>query len=81
MRPGQGDSTTGSASWWALVSLGDDDYVVADVSRQGDGCYPLLDAFHESFPADVREIAPSFSTWLERTLRSGNQLWWLPADD
>ncbi|MFP2960413.1 SMI1/KNR4 family protein [Myxococcus sp. 1LA] len=78
MRPGQARDEQGSASWWTLVSLGDDDYVVADVSRREQGCYPLLDAYHETFPRQVVQIAPSFGAWLERTLASDNQLWWLP---
>lgn len=78
MRPNQAPEAQGAASWWTLVSLGDDDYVVADVSRREQGCYPMLDAYHETYPQLVRQIAPSFRAWLERTLRTGNQLWWLP---
>jgi hypothetical protein len=75
----QDDDTMGSPAWWTLVDLGDDDYSILDVSRQEDGRYPILDAYHESYPKQVVQIAPSFRTWLDRTLRSGNQLWWLPG--
>lgn len=67
------------ASWWTLVYLGDSDFNLVDVARGGP--FPILDAYHETFPQQVVQIAPSFATWLERTLRSGNQLWWLPASD
>ncbi|MCY1003708.1 SMI1/KNR4 family protein [Myxococcus sp. MISCRS1] len=79
MRPGQDEAAQGSSTWWTLVSLGDDDYNLIDVARPTP--FAILDAFHESYPRQVVEIAPSFAVWLERTLRSDNQLWWLPAHD
>ncbi|AGC45465.1 hypothetical protein MYSTI_04165 [Myxococcus stipitatus DSM 14675] len=72
------DESGGAASWWTLVYLQDSDYNLLDVARPAP--YPILDAFHESYPLDVVEIAPSFGEWLERTLRSNNQLWWLQKD-
>lgn len=77
---GKDDDSMGLASWWTLVYLGDSDYCLLDVAAQP-GPYPILDAFHESYPRFVDPIAPSFGAWLERTLRSNNQLWWLPEPE
>lgn len=77
-KPRQDDSAA-AESWWTLVYLQDSDYNLVDVARPAP--YPILDAYHETYPQQVAEIAPSFAVWLERTLRSGNQLWWLPGDD
>lgn len=74
---GQDDDSKGSASWYTLLYLQDSDYVLVDVSRQTDGWYPLLDAYHETYPLEVRQIAASFGEFLERALRSGNQFFWL----
>ena len=74
---GLDDDSKGSASWYTLLYLQDSDYVLVDVSRQQDGRYPLLDAFHETYPLEVRQIATSFGEFLERALSSGNQFFWL----
>lgn len=74
---GTDDDAMGASSWWTLIYLGDSDYNLIDVARPGKP-YRILDAWHEAFPRRVDEIAPSFGAWLEKTLRSGNQLWWLP---
>jgi hypothetical protein len=74
---GQDDDSKGSASWYTLLYLQDSDYVLVDVSRQTDERYPLLDAYHETYPLEVRQIAASFSEFLERALSSGNQFFWL----
>ncbi|WP_240359964.1 SMI1/KNR4 family protein [Pyxidicoccus caerfyrddinensis] len=74
---GQDDDSKGSASWYTLLYLQDSDYVLVDVSRQKDGRYPLLDAYHETYPLEVRQIAASFGEFLERALSSGNQFFWL----
>ncbi|MCE9669037.1 SMI1/KNR4 family protein [Myxococcus stipitatus] len=75
---GKDDDSMGAASWWTLVYLGDSDFNLVDVARPG-GPHPILDAFHETYPRLVEVIAPSFRVWLERTLQSENQLWWLPG--
>ncbi len=74
---GQDDDAKGAASWYTLLYLQDSDYVLIDVSRQKDGRYPLLDAFHETYPLEVRQIAASFGEFMERALSSGNQFFWL----
>ncbi|NNB88201.1 SMI1/KNR4 family protein [Corallococcus exiguus] len=73
--------THGPASWYTLLYLQDGDYILADVARQVDGRYPLLDAFHETFPdpAETQRIAASFSEFLERALASGDDFFWLNA--
>lgn len=74
---GQDDDSKGSASWYTLLYLQDSDYVLVDVSRQKNGRYPLLDAYHETYPLEVQQIAASFGEFLERALSSGNQFFWL----
>ncbi|WP_370643921.1 SMI1/KNR4 family protein [Myxococcus sp. RHSTA-1-4] len=74
---GEDDDSMGAASWYTLLYLQDSDYVLLDVSRQQDGRYPLLDAFHETYPLEVRQIAASFREFLERALSGGNRLFWL----
>jgi hypothetical protein len=74
---GQDDDSKGAASWYTLLYLQDSDYVLVDVSRQKDGRYPLLDAFHETYPLEVRQIAASFGEFMKRALSSGNQFFWL----
>ncbi len=74
---GQDDDSMGAASWYTLVYCQDSDYVLIDVAAQQGGHYPLLDAWHETYPLQVRQIAASFSEFLERALASGDPLFWL----
>jgi len=67
----------GAASWYTLVYCQDSDYVLIDVAAQQGVHYPLLDAWHETYPLQVRQIAASFSEFLERALASGDHLFWL----
>jgi hypothetical protein len=69
----------GPASWYTLLYLQDGDYIITDVSRMNDERYPILDAFHETFPdpVETRQIASSFSEFLERALASGDDFFWL----
>ncbi|NTX36852.1 SMI1/KNR4 family protein [Myxococcus sp. CA051A] len=76
---GKDDDSMGSPAWWTLVYLGDSDYCLVDVAPEHADRFPILDAFHESYPRKVVRIAPRFADWLERTLRGNNQLWWLPG--
>ncbi|QSQ25686.1 SMI1/KNR4 family protein [Pyxidicoccus parkwayensis] len=73
---GKDEDSAGPASWYALVDCQDTDFVLVDVARQEDGRYPLLDAYHGTYP-QVRQIAASFSEFLERALGSGDQFFWL----
>ncbi|RYZ37388.1 MAG: SMI1/KNR4 family protein [Myxococcaceae bacterium] len=68
--------TYGAASWYTLLYLQDGDYVLVDVAQQVDGRYPMLDAFHETYP-EVKQIASSFSEFLEKALASGDDFFWL----
>ncbi|MCP3142399.1 SMI1/KNR4 family protein [Pyxidicoccus xibeiensis] len=74
---GQDDDSKGPPSWYTLLYLQDSDYVLVDVAQQQDGRYPLLDAYHETYPLEVRRIAVSFGEFLQRALRSGNEFFWL----
>lgn len=74
---GEDDDSMGAASWYTLLYLQDSDYVLVDVARQAAGRYPLLDAYHETYPLEVRQLAASFSEFLERALSSNNRLFWL----
>lgn len=74
---GEDDDSMGAASWYTLLYLQDSDYVLLDVARQQNDRYPLLDAYHETYPLEVRQIAASFSEFLERALSSNNRLFWL----
>lgn len=65
-----------TASWFPLVDCQDSDFVLVDASWPGQA-YPLLDAYHETYPLEVRRIAASFGEFLERALGSANQFFWL----
>ncbi|NVJ04088.1 SMI1/KNR4 family protein [Myxococcus sp. AM001] len=65
-----------AASWYPLVDCQDSDFVLVDVAHSG-GPYPLLDAYHETYPREVRRIVGSFREFLERALTSGNRFFWL----
>jgi len=73
---GEDDDSMGAASWYTLVYCQDSDYVLVDVAPSG-GPYPLLDAYPETYPREVRQIAGSFREFLERTLASGDRFYWL----
>jgi cell wall assembly regulator SMI1 len=66
----------GAASWYTLLYLQDSDYVLVDVAQKVAGRYPLLDAFHETYP-EVKVIAASFGEFLEKALASGDEYFWL----
>jgi hypothetical protein len=68
--------TAGAASWYPLVDCQDSDFVLIEVARAGRS-YPLLDAYHETYPHGARQIAASFREFLERALGSGDRLFWL----
>ncbi|NRD48829.1 SMI1/KNR4 family protein [Corallococcus exiguus] len=76
MRPGD-DAPFGSASWYTLVDLQDSDYVILDITHPVNGRYPLLDAYHETFPEGVRPVAASLSDFLEKALTSDDSYFWL----
>ncbi len=76
---GKDDDSRGPASLYTLCDLQDGDYILVDVSRQQEGCYPLIDGWHEAFPdpESCKQIAASFSRFLEDALRSGGNWFWL----
>ena len=76
---GEDDDKWGPASVYALCDVQDGNYVLVDTSRQEHGRYPLIDGDHEAWPdpAYCRQIAGSFSDFLEQILRTRRNLYWL----
>ena len=76
-----GDDTDkwGPASVYALCDVQDGNYVMVDVARQENGRYALFDGDHETWPnpAYCKQIASSFSEFLEQVLRTRRGLYWL----
>ncbi|MBZ4411317.1 SMI1/KNR4 family protein [Myxococcus sp. MISCRS1] len=68
------DDSMGPASWWTLVDCQDSDFILVDVSQSAP--YPMLDAYHETYP-QVRQVAASLQEFLSRALASGDKLYWL----
>lgn len=76
---GEDDDKWGPASVYALCDVQDGNYVLVDVARQENGRYPLLDGDHEAWPdpAYCKQVARSFSAFLEQVLRTRRGLYWL----
>jgi hypothetical protein len=76
---GEDDDKWGPASVYALCDVQDGNYVLVDVSREENGHYPLFDGDHEAWPdpAYCKQIASSFSEFLEQVLRTRRSLYWL----
>jgi hypothetical protein len=76
---GVDDDKWGPASVYALCDVQDGNYVLVDVSRQENERYPLIDGDHEAWPdpAYCKQIAGSFSEFLEQALRTPRRLYWL----
>lgn len=70
----------GPASMYAFCYVRDGNYVVLDVSRQVEGRYPLMDGIHEAWPDPqyCKQIASSFSEFLEQALHTRRSLYWIP---
>jgi cell wall assembly regulator SMI1 len=77
---GEDDDKWGPASVYALCDVQDGNYVLVDVTREENGRYPLIDGFHETWPKPeyFRQIASSFSEFLEQILRTRRSLYWIP---
>jgi hypothetical protein len=76
---GEDDDKWGPASMYTLCDVQDGDYVLVDVSRQENGCYPLTDGYHEAWPDPYycEQLASSFSEFLEKALGSKGRLFYL----
>ncbi len=76
---GEDDDKWGPSSVYALCDVQDGNYVLVDTGRQEHGRYPLIDGDHEAWPdpAYCRQIAGSFSEFLEQILRTRRNLYWL----
>ncbi|RKH99532.1 SMI1/KNR4 family protein [Corallococcus sp. AB038B] len=77
---GSEEDVDGSPSHFTLVDMQDTNFVILDVATPVTGCYPLLDAFHETYPDEAPRIAGSFEEFLEKALRSGNRSFWLSSE-
>jgi hypothetical protein len=75
---GEDDDQWGPASVYALCDVQDGNYVLVDVSEEN-GRYPLFDGDHEAWPdpAYCKQVANSFSEFLEQVLRTRRNLYWL----
>ncbi|WP_375761566.1 SMI1/KNR4 family protein [Corallococcus exercitus] len=76
---GSEEDADGSPSHYTLVDMQDTNFVILDVATPENGSYPLLDAFHETYPDEAPRIAASFAEFLEKALRSGNRSFWLSS--
>ncbi|WP_257449630.1 SMI1/KNR4 family protein [Archangium lipolyticum] len=76
---GEDDDKWGPASVYALCDVQDGNYVLVDVSREESGRHPLFDGDHEAWPdpAYCKQVASSFSEFLEQVLRTRRNLYWL----
>ena len=76
---GKDDDSRGPASMYTVCDLQDGDYILVDVSPQQDGIYPIYDCWHEAWPDPeyCKQIANSFSAFLEGALRSSGNWFWL----
>ncbi len=76
---GEDDDRWGPALVYAICDVQDGNYVLVDVSQEK-GRYPLFDGDHEAWPdpAYCKQIANSFSEFLEQVLRTRRSLYWIP---
>ncbi len=76
---GEDEDKWGPASMYVICDVQDGDYIIVDVSQQGNGRYPIIDGYHEAFPDPeyCRQISSSFSGFLERALRSNGRHFYL----
>ncbi|RJS26225.1 SMI1/KNR4 family protein [Corallococcus sp. H22C18031201] len=76
----QDDSdASGPADWYVIAEVPDTNWMLLDVSHLESGRYPIRDGYREMFPRPdyCPVIAPSFSNFLARTLRSEGRWFWL----
>ena len=78
---GEDDDKWGPASVYALCDVQDGNYVLVDVSGQEDDRYSLFDGDHEAWPdpAYCKQVASSFSEFLEQVLHTRRSLYWIPG--
>jgi hypothetical protein len=69
----------GPASWYVIADLPDSDRIIIDVSAPLNGCYPIIDGFHEAMlgPGECKRIADSFSQFLKQMLLHQGRAFWL----
>jgi hypothetical protein len=76
---GEDDDRWGPASVYALCDVQDGNFVLVNMARSENGRSPLFDGYHEAWPDPqyCRQIASSFSEFLEQVLRTRRNLYWL----
>lgn len=76
---GKDDDSRGPASMYTVCDLQDGDYILVDVGLQQEGRYPVFDGWHEAWPDPeyCKQIAGSFSEFLDGALRSNGNWFWL----
>lgn len=78
---GKDEDSLGSPSILAICDVQDGNYIGIDTSRTKDGCFPILDIFHETFPEQAELVADSFGEFLHKALRHGGRQFWLSAGE
>jgi hypothetical protein len=69
-------------AWFTICDVLDGNYIAIDlVSIKGDECN-FIDCFHETFgvPGESRVIAKSFREFLEKSIKGGEELFFLKKD-
>ncbi|WP_257459895.1 SMI1/KNR4 family protein [Archangium lipolyticum] len=76
---GEDSDEWGPASWYVLCDLHDNDRILVNVDRTLNARHPIIDGWNEGFshPEDCKQIAGSFSEFLEAALSSGGRKFWL----
>jgi hypothetical protein len=77
---GRDDDSRGPPCIFAICDVEDGNYIGIDTSRLNDGCYPVVDLFHETFPQVTKPIADSFGQFLRLALGSDGCHFWIGAD-
>jgi hypothetical protein len=76
---GRDEDSRGPASWYALCTLYDSNYIIVDTGTRIGDRYPIIDGQGETFPDPdyCQRIADSFSEFLADALRSEGHWFWL----
>jgi hypothetical protein len=74
---GKDDDAHGPPSILAICDVQDGNYIGIDTSRIKEGCFPVLDIFHETFPEQAELVADSFGEFLHKALGHGGRQFWL----
>jgi hypothetical protein len=75
---GEDSDEWGPATWYVIADLPESDCIIIDVGAPVSGCYPVIDGFHEAelILEECKQIAASFSEFLEQLLRHHGRKFW-----